>query len=335
AMLAVQAGEDVVRPLLEGLEERVSLAAVNGPASVVVSGAADAVAQVASQLTEQGVRTRELVVSHAFHSPLMDPMLAEFRTVAEGVTFHTPVITLVSTLTGEVASAQELASPDYWVSHARGAVRFHDAVRALQGLGVSRFVEIGPDATLTALTRTALGDDAVCVPSVRKDRAEDLAVLQALGLVGDEAGVDWRAVYGPNARIVDLPTYPFQRERYWLETVRYGRVPASEALGAATEAAEPAPVRPWSELSEEEMVGHLLALVREHAADVLGHADPDAIGASENFVDMGFSSFTALEVRNRLCEATGLLIPPVAMYDHPTPGELAEFLRNEVMAAAM
>ncbi|MGW0608878.1 SDR family NAD(P)-dependent oxidoreductase, partial [Streptomyces sp. NPDC002640] len=218
AMLAVQAGEDVVGPLLEGLEERVSLAAVNGPASVVVSGAADAVAQVASRLTEQGVRTRELVVSHAFHSPLMEPMLAEFRTVAEGVTFHTPVITLVSTLTGEVASAQELASPDYWVSHARGAVRFHDAVRALQGLGVSRFVEIGPDATLTALTRTALGDDVVCVPSVRKDRAEDLAVLQALGLVGDEAGVDWRAVHGPDARIVDLPTYPFQRERYWLDT---------------------------------------------------------------------------------------------------------------------
>ncbi|MGW0608877.1 SDR family NAD(P)-dependent oxidoreductase, partial [Streptomyces sp. NPDC002640] len=235
AMLAVQAGEDVVGPLLEGVEERVSLAAVNGPASVVVSGAADAVAQVASQLTGQGVRTRGLVVSHAFHSPLMEPMLAEFRTVAEGVTFRTPVITLVSTLTGEVASVEELSSPDYWVSHARRAVRFHDAVRALQGLGVSRFVEIGPDATLTALTRTALGDDAVCVPSVRKDRAEDVAVLHAVGglFVTTDTAIDWQAVHGPDARIVDLPTYPFQRERYWLDGTGQVTDVASAGLGDA------------------------------------------------------------------------------------------------------
>ncbi|WP_151775689.1 type I polyketide synthase, partial [Streptomyces abyssomicinicus] len=142
SMLAVQAGEDVVGPLLVGLEDRVSLAAVNGPVSVVVSGEADAVAAVASKLTELGVRSHELVVSHAFHSPLMEPMLEEFRAVAEGLTFHTPVIPLVSTLTGEEASVQELSSPDYWVAHARGAVRFHDAVRTLHDLGVSRFVEV-------------------------------------------------------------------------------------------------------------------------------------------------------------------------------------------------
>nr|WP_151775683.1 type I polyketide synthase [Streptomyces abyssomicinicus] len=246
AMLAVQAGEDVVGPLLVGLEDRVSLAAVNGPVSVVVSGEADAVAGVASKLTELGVRSRELVVSHAFHSPLMEPMLEEFRAVAEGLTFHTPVIPLVSTLTGEEASAEELSSPDYWVAHARGAVRFHDAVRTLHDdLGVSRFIEVGPDATLTALARTALGDDVVCVPSSRKDRPEDVAVLQALGLTGDDAGVDWRTVHGPDVRIVDLPTYPFQRERYWLDvpaapgdTVGLGLADADHPLlGAAVELA--------------------------------------------------------------------------------------------------
>ncbi|WP_151775682.1 type I polyketide synthase [Streptomyces abyssomicinicus] len=338
AMLAVQAGEDVVGPLLVGLEDRVSLAAVNGPVSVVVSGEADAVAGVASKLTELGVRSRELVVSHAFHSPLMEPMLEEFRAVADGLTFHTPVIPLVSTLTGEEASAEELSSPDYWVAHARGAVRFHDAVRTLHDdLGVLRFVEVGPDATLTALARTALGDDVVCVPSSRKDRPEDVAVLQSVGelFVSTDTTIDWQAVHGPDARTVELPTYPFQHRRYWLETARSGPVPTPESLGAPGGTPEPVQPRPLSELSVEEMRDHLLALVREHAADVLGHADPDAIGVSENFLDMGFSSFTALEVRNRLCEATGLLIPPVAMYDHPTPGALADFLRDEVTAAAI
>ncbi|MGW4378222.1 type I polyketide synthase, partial [Streptomyces albidoflavus] len=220
AMLAVQAGEETVAPLLAGREGEVSLAAVNGPSSVVVSGAASAVADIASALKEQDIRVRPLTVSHAFHSPLMDPMLTEFAEVVDGLSFADPVVPFASALTGKLVEAGELGSSRYWVSHAREAVRFHDALLTLSELGVSRYVEVGPDAILTALARNAFGEGAaVCVASVRRDRPEDEAVLQALGglFVATDTAIDWRAVYGPHARVTDLPTYPFQRERYWLD----------------------------------------------------------------------------------------------------------------------
>ncbi|MES9500535.1 type I polyketide synthase, partial [Streptomyces koyangensis] len=221
AMLAVQAGEETVAPLLAGREGDVSLAAVNGPSSVVVSGAASAVADIASALKEQDIRVRPLTVSHAFHSPLMDPMLTEFAEVVDGLSFAAPALPFVSALTGNLVAAEELGSSRYWVSHAREAVRFHDALLALSELGVSRFVEVGPDAVLTALARNAFAEEAaVCVASVRRDRPEDEAVLQALGALftDTDTTIDWREVYGPQARVTDLPTYPFQRERYWLDT---------------------------------------------------------------------------------------------------------------------
>ncbi|MGW4378182.1 SDR family NAD(P)-dependent oxidoreductase, partial [Streptomyces albidoflavus] len=221
AMLAVQAGEDTVAPLLAGREGEVSLAAVNGPSSVVVSGAAPAGADIASALKEQGIRVRPLTVSHAFHSPLMDPMLTEFAEVVDGLSFAAPALPFVSALTGHLVEAGELGSAQYWVSHAREAVRFHDALLTLSEQGVSRYIEVGPDAVLTALARNAFDEGAaVCVASVRRDRPEDEAVLQALGAVFAETDttIDWREVYGPHARVTDLPTYPFQRERYWLDT---------------------------------------------------------------------------------------------------------------------
>ncbi|MGW8882048.1 acyltransferase domain-containing protein, partial [Streptomyces mirabilis] len=296
AMLAVQAGEGVVAPLLVGREGEVSLAAVNGPASVVVSGSATAVEEIGGALREQGVRVRPLTVSHAFHSPLMEPMLAEFAEIVDGLTFTAPFLPFVSALTGKLVGEGELASSEYWVSHAREAVRFHDALLTLGELGVGRFVEVGPDAVLTALARNVF-DEAVCVASVRRDRPEDEAVLQALGglFVGTDTPVDWRAVHGPHARVTDLPTYPFQRDRYWLDT-SYDVAPARPAPAAKTASPET-----LADLPAEELAERLLALVRQHAADVLGHSDPQVIHDSENFLDMGFSSFTALEVRNRLC----------------------------------
>ncbi|MGW2265888.1 SDR family NAD(P)-dependent oxidoreductase [Streptomyces koyangensis] len=220
AMLAVQAGEETVTPLLAGREDEVSLAAVNGPASVVVSGTASAVEQIGEALKEQDIRVRPLTVSHAFHSPLMEPMLTEFAEIVDGLSFAAPALPFVSALTGNQVAAGELATSQYWVSHAREAVRFHDALLALSELGVSRYIEVGPDAVLTALARNAFAEEAaVCVASVRRDRPEDEAVLQALGALFAETDttIDWRAVHGPHARLTDLPTYPFQRERYWLD----------------------------------------------------------------------------------------------------------------------
>ncbi|GHG49689.1 type I polyketide synthase [Streptomyces griseocarneus] len=218
-MVAVEASEDEALPLLAGYEDRAGIAAVNGPQAVVLSGAADAVADIAARLAAQGRKTKALAVSHAFHSPLMDPMLADFRAVAEGVAFSAPTIPVVSALTGRPVTADELRDPEYWVRHVRQAVRFADAVGALAADGVTAFLEIGPGGVLTALARSVLADaPAAAVPALRADRPEDVALTTALGgLHVHGTAIDWHAVFaGRDARRVDLPTYAFQRRPYWL-----------------------------------------------------------------------------------------------------------------------
>ncbi|MDN3258173.1 type I polyketide synthase, partial [Streptomyces sp. MA25(2023)] len=216
SMVAVEATEAEVLEHLEALAG-VSVAAVNGPSSVVISGAEEAVGAVAEVFREQGRRVSRLRVSHAFHSPLMEPMLDEFRVVVAGLSFGEPRVPVVSNVTGRVAEAGELAGPEYWVRHVREAVRFDDGVRALVEQGVSRFVELGPDGVLSGMARERAGEDAVLVPLLRKDREEVTAALAALAeLHVSGVAADWGTVLdGTGARAVDLPTYAFQHEYFW------------------------------------------------------------------------------------------------------------------------
>nr|WP_232791397.1 type I polyketide synthase [Streptomyces capitiformicae] len=236
AMVSVQASEDEVLPLLNAHgHDRVGIAAVNGPLSVVVSGTEEAVTAVAAAIEALGRRTRRLRVSHAFHSPLMEPMLADFRAVAERVAYAEPTIPVVSDVTGAPATAEELTSPEYWVRHVRDTVRFADGVRALTAANVTRFLELGPDSTLTTLAQSCLPTtDGVQVPALRKDHPEPRALLSAVSaLFTWGADVDWTAPLPSPARepYIALPTYAFQRRRYWLE-VPAGSGDAS-ALGLA------------------------------------------------------------------------------------------------------
>ncbi|MER5603278.1 SDR family NAD(P)-dependent oxidoreductase, partial [Streptomyces sp. NPDC002265] len=210
AMVAVQASEDEVLPYLT---DEVGVAAVNGPRSVVISGVGGAVAAIAEVFAGQGRKTSRLKVSHAFHSPLMDPMLEEFAEVVGGLVFNEPRIPVVSNLTGRVVEAY---TPEYWVRHVREAVRFADGVRTLHELGVTTFVEIGPGGVLSGLAQGCV-DDIVTIPVLRADRPEPQALTTAYAqLHVSGAEVDWHAFF-PGARRVDLPTYAFQRERYWLD----------------------------------------------------------------------------------------------------------------------
>ncbi|MGW0565640.1 SDR family NAD(P)-dependent oxidoreductase, partial [Streptomyces sp. NPDC003016] len=224
AMVAVQATEDEVLPLLAEREGQVSIAAVNGPSSVVISGHEDVVLEVAARLEEQGRKATWLRVSHAFHSPLMDPMLEEFRAVAEGLSYAEPVIPVVSNLTGGMASAEELCSAGYWVRHVREAVRFSDGVRTLGEQGVVTFLELGPDGVLSAMARESVPDEAVTVPVLRKNRPEELSVVAALSqLHVCGAVVDWERFFaGTGASRVDVPTYAFERQVFWPRSLRGG-----------------------------------------------------------------------------------------------------------------
>ena len=216
AMVAVGAGEDEVLPLLG---EGVGIAAINAPKSVVISGAQAAVSAIADRFAAQGLRVHRLAVSHAFHSPLMEPMLEEFARVAAGVEAREPQIGLVSNVTGELAGADDgFGSAQYWVDHVRRPVRFADSVRHLQLLGATHFIEAGPGSGLTGSIEQSLAPaEAVVVSMLGKDRPEVASALGAAGqLFTTGVPVDWPTVFaGSGGRRVELPTYAFQRRRFW------------------------------------------------------------------------------------------------------------------------
>ncbi|MFE2376995.1 SDR family NAD(P)-dependent oxidoreductase [Streptomyces sp. NPDC059398] len=235
AMVAVEASEERVREVIVACPG-VDVAAVNGPRAVVLSGVEGEVLAAAEVLALAGARTRRLRVSHAFHSPLMEPMLEEFAEVVGQVTFHRPRLAMVSALTGRPV-ADEVADPSYWVRHVREAVRFADAVEAMRETGVGTFLELGPDGVLCGMgpqTR-AEGDtsDEVWLPVLRRGRDEPRALLTALAKAFVHGvPVGWQNVYaGTGARRVDLPTYAFQRQRFWLDAASDSR---AEDLGLAS-----------------------------------------------------------------------------------------------------
>ncbi|MEU8814271.1 type I polyketide synthase [Actinoplanes sp. NPDC048796] len=224
AMMAVEADEATVRQLLAGREHEAAVAAVNAPRSVVVSGVEAAVRAVADAVAEGGGRVKRLRVSHAFHSPLMAPMLAEFGRVAEDLTYEPARIPVLSALTGALATGDDLRTAEYWTRHVREAVRFADGIAALRRFGADTFLEVGPDSVLTAPAQDCLAasdGEVTCVAVQRGGRPEAESLMAAVAaLVARGTEPDWAAVLGAApAAPVDLPTYPFQRRRYWLASV--------------------------------------------------------------------------------------------------------------------
>ncbi|MGW1193458.1 type I polyketide synthase [Streptomyces sp. NPDC002559] len=246
AMVALRTSEEQAAELLAGHEARAAVAAVNGPAATVVSGHRETLAALVENFEADGGRATWLPVSHAFHSPLMEPALSELRAVAARVTYHEPRITVVSDLTGRLAEPGELTDPEYWVRHARHTVRFEDGVHSLAALGCTRFLDVGPSGDLAALAAACLADEErtaegagtrpesapgrTSIPVLRRRQPETTAVLTAVSRLHACGGdVDWGAVFaGRGARRVPLPAYAFQREPYWIR----GRVP-SGATGAS------------------------------------------------------------------------------------------------------
>ncbi|MEU4955694.1 type I polyketide synthase, partial [Streptomyces lavendulae] len=258
-MIAVQASEDEVLPLLT---DRVSIAAVNGPRSVVIAGDEDAAGAVVEAFA--GRKTKRLTVSHAFHSPHMDGMLDDFRQVVQGITFAAPRIPVVSNLTGSIVS-DEMDSAEFWVRHVRDAVRFLDGIRALEGAGVTTYVELGPDGVLSALAQECVNEDAVFVPVLRKDRAEAESLVRAVAQAFVQgAKVDWSAFFaGTGARRVELPTYAFQRRRFWPESVLAGGSPARALADAGADGVD---ARFWDAVERGDLVTLLSELEVEDDA---------------------------------------------------------------------
>ncbi|MEU4052216.1 type I polyketide synthase [Streptomyces olivaceus] len=231
-MSAVRASEPDVLAVLRDLERPVDIAAVNGPDSVVVSGTEDDVVLVEHAASARGWKTTRLAVTHAFHSALMDPLLDRYAQVLSGMSFGEPVIAFVSTTWGRVVSGAELGRPRYWLDNVRRTVRFADGVRALDATGVDTYLEIGPDAVLYSLAQDCVPDArrAVFVATQRRDRGEVETFERALSRLivrGGPAPVPSRAE-GARPRHVELPTYAFQRDRYWLDSTLSYLAPADD-----------------------------------------------------------------------------------------------------------
>ena len=219
AMATVFAGVEEVEAEIAPWTDRLSVAAVNGPGHVVLSGEEEALGHALERFEAQGVRTRRLRVAYAFHSPLVEPVLEPFAAVAGAVPLSPPRLRLVSNVTGRMVAPAELTDPGYWVRHLRRPVRFAEGMAALREEGLSVFLEVGPGTTLLAMGRQCPArEDARWIPSLRQGGDDWEQILDALAaLYVHGVPVDWEGHDLPyGCRPVALPTYPFQRQRYWI-----------------------------------------------------------------------------------------------------------------------
>ncbi|MFF4085229.1 acyltransferase domain-containing protein, partial [Streptomyces sp. NPDC001777] len=351
AMVAIAAPEAEVVEHLAPYEGRVSVAAVNGPAAVVVSGDTDAVTEIADHFREQGVRTKRLTVSHAFHSPHMDTAADAFEQALSGVVFHEPSLAVISNITGAEAEPGTLTTPAYWARHIRAAVRFHDGIATLHARGVTTYLELGPDPVLTSLVRDALDGRgsavaAACVLQRDKDEVRSLPRALAVAFVsGTET--DWAPLLGAGRRI-GLPTYAFQRKRYWID------VPGLTAPTTGTVTNAPADAEPEKDGDEaDQILGEwaqklrtltskkgdqlrqklITDLVCRHTAQILAYESAEAVDPTLPFRDLGYNSLTSVELRSRLAADLGIALPSSLVYDYPTPEVLARHIVRDLVEA--
>ena len=238
-MLAVMASEADINHWLEKCEYPVAIAALNGPKNTVLSGSLQGLQAMDLQLQQAGIKTKPLVVSHGFHSPLMGPMLSSFREVATSIRYSPPKLKVISNLSGAIA-ADEMATPDYWCQHILQPVRYADSIKTLQQQGHTVLIEMGPKPVLLGMARHCLNDPegVLLLPSLRPHQPDCQQILQSLGtLYVRGVKIDWQNRYQLHPyNQVTLPTYPFQRQRYWPETV--SNHPSNNGHAPVTNSAE-------------------------------------------------------------------------------------------------
>lgn len=284
AMVAVAADEAFCQEVIAPYGQALALAAINGPTNVVLSGERTAMQAVVATLQQQGVKTTQLTVSHAFHSALMEPMLADFRTVAQSIRFKPPQLPLIANVTGQVAGA-EITTADYWTQQIRQPVRFADCMSTLHAQGCAVFVEVGPKAVLLGMGRQHLpADYGHWLPSLRPGPEWEQLLTTLGALYGLGAAVDWLGFDRdyPRRRVA-LPTYPFQRERYWVSAEHH--TPAAQPVplspivsllnqGAVQQLAEQLALGDGFSAAERELMPKLLdRLVKQHQASSTTQSD--------------------------------------------------------------
>ena len=346
AMAVVFASEERVRAATAGYEA-VSIAAVNGPNNVVISGDQADVEAIREQLAAAEVKSRPLRVSHAFHSPRMDPVLEDLEAAAGQVRMQAPQLRLISNVTGKVANT-EVTRPGYWAQHTRAAVQFTRGIETLRDLGCTVMLEVGPAPVLIGMGQECLGREGRrWLGSLQKGKDEwqqMSASVQALYAAGVEiAWSGWDTGY--TRRKVSMPTYQFQRQRYWIETTAEKR--AADEPGIET--AQLAPKTPienqapadkqlraqLADASAQEKSRMIERAVRDTVARVLGIKNPDTINCDEPLLQMGMDSLMAVELRTRLEAVMGERLEPILIFQYPSITALVNYLANDVLRTSV
>ncbi|MEU8140232.1 acyltransferase domain-containing protein, partial [Streptodolium elevatio] len=344
-MASVAEPEARVRERIAAYDGRVSVAAVNSPGQTVVSGSADDLGSLVARVTDEGGRARLIPVDYASHSAHVDTIRERIISDLATITPASSRVPFWSTVTGDRLDTASLDAT-YWATNLRETVRFDDATRGLVAAGHGTFIEVSPHPVLsTAIGETAESVEAVralVVGTLRRDQGGLRRFTQSLAEAWVRGvGVDWAAAFAEHRpRRVDLPSYAFQRERYWLDGSRtaLGVTAADPAIGAAHDATEAAAERPAlaervAGLTGAERLARISDFVQAETAAVLGHHGVGAVESDRAFRELGLDSLTAVELRNRLNAAGGLLLPATLVFDYPTPADVAAFLDEELAVA--
>ncbi|MEG3632110.1 beta-ketoacyl synthase N-terminal-like domain-containing protein, partial [Streptomyces poriticola] len=334
-MVSVGATPADTEELLAAWADRVVVAAVNGPESVVVAGEAVALEEFLAHCADREVRARRIAVDYASHSALVEAVRDRLLADLEGIRPAEGTVPLFSTVTGEWTDGTALDA-GYWYRNLREPVRYADAVAALLAQGHRGFIEVSPHPVLTIGTQETVertGTGAVVVGTLQRDRAGLPTLLTHLAEAhAHGVHIDWAAFFqGTGAHPADLPTYAFQRDRYWPPVDGAARPLPPAAAPVTLPAQQTADGdTPWRDslagLTPAGRRHRVMDLVRLRTAAVLGHADPAAIEAHRGFAALGFDSLASLRLRTALTEATGLTLPSSVVFDHPNPAALTDHL---------
>ena len=343
-MVSLMASLEDAIAAIKPYEKEVAIAAINGPESIVISGKRQAINAVITTLEADGIKTKKLTVSHAFHSPLMEPILQEFEHVARQISFSSPQIKLVSNVTGKVAT-EEIATPGYWCRHILQPVQFAASMNSLEQQGVEVLLEIGPKPILLGMGRDCLPEhQGLWLPSLRPQHDDWQQLLTSLGqLYVQGISVDWFGFDCDYGRCREqLPTYPFQRQCYWVEApdwYRQGVLPHPNGNGKAksnllilTDSQDVDFKTELEEVPANQRRDLLVERVRTQVAKTLGLSSPDQIELGQRFIDLGLDSLMAVELRNHLQSTVGCCLRSTLVFDYPTIEAMVDYLSQEVFA---
>ena len=349
-MLAVWTSESAMQSILRQEDSDVAIAAINGSESIVISGRQSSIRKIADVLHAQGIKTKNLNVSSAFHSPLVEPVISDFKTIADRLTFYQPQIDVVSTVTGDFITS-ELATSDYWCRQLRQPVRFADGLLALYDKGYHLFLEVGPQPVLVGMERHILSENqALALPSLALNKSDWQQILHSLGeLYHLGIPVNWSRFYediSPGYKTVQIPTYPFQRDRYWMDEPRFSQYQVANSEDQNTQifseeqwsdnSFEPGPedkvLQQLKEAVAHERSNLLIAYLKMKLAQVmeldLGQAS--SFPAEQTFLEIGFNSLIAVEFIHTLSNSLQINLTPNLLLEYPTIEKFVTYLETKI-----